>query len=78
MTPGQFLSPRQVKTQYLPHRGLKWIKTAIRRGDLGPDVAKDGRGWLVRESGVLAYLEAHRVCVLPAKDWLHKKPRTAS
>lgn len=56
----RFLTAPDVRREFFPTRSSKWILGKIKAGAFG-EVAKDGGGWLVPESGVLGYLERHRV-----------------
>lgn len=58
-----FHSVDSVRRLFFPSRSTRWIRERIKSGDLG-EVVRDGGGWLIPESGVLSYLERHRLSVL--------------
>lgn len=58
-----FFSLHEVRARFFPSRSERWLREMARTSAFG-DVVKDGGGWLVPESGVLAYLERNRVSVV--------------
>lgn len=61
--PEPFFSIAQVREQFFPGRSERWVRERVRTRDFG-DVVRDGGGWLVPQSGVLAYLEKRRVSIV--------------
>lgn len=65
MNAERHFSVKEAQAGVFPSRSVQWIIRQVKAGAFGP-VAADGGGWLIPESGLVAYLERHRV--MPGAD----------
>lgn len=56
----RFLSVQEIRARVFPSRSERWIKDKAKAGEFG-DIVRDGKGWLIAESGLVAWLNRHRV-----------------
>lgn len=70
----RFLTAPDLRKEFFPGRSARWVTDKIKHGAFG-DVARDGGGWLVPESGVLEYLERRRVSPAEAEAAVRPEQR---